>query len=280
MNRTLLCISFMIALLFWGCDTGTHKRLNCICLIDYSGSLSEETLHRYIEIISSAVLKHLGERDRLVVLPIDEGAKTEAVKLVSADLADMEFSYHTDGYTHAKDSLRTRLRRFAEITGPDVESQLLREKVLREKFTYLSDIFAAIEQAAGLLERNTTDTFWQGLQRFITGRKRIESTNVILIFSDMIQESSECSFAGPDGCTPEQAGTILDQLRASNRIPELHGCAVFVNGRTGKSNIQVENIKRFWVQYFKETRAELAAYDYDSGSQITPFMTERLTAAR
>jgi hypothetical protein len=280
MNRIGLYVVLLSLILCGGCDTGTNQRLNCICLIDYSGSLSEQTLHLYVETISSDVLRRLGEKDRLVVLPIDEGAKTEAVKLVSEDLAEMRFLYHSDGYAHAKDSLRMRLQRYADLTGPRIASQLLREKELRQKYTYLSDIFAAIEQAAALIERNEPDSFWEGIRRFVTGRKRIESTNTILIFSDMIQESSECSFAGPEGCSPGLADTTLERLRTSNRLPDLTTCTVFVNGRTGDSNFQVESIKSFWTRYFRESHAELAAYDYDAGSQITSFLAKRLTGTR
>lgn len=279
MRRIVLRVA-VAALLLAGCDTGTHQRLNCICLIDYSGSLSEEALHRYVQIISSDVLRRIGERDRLVVLPIDEGAKTKAVKLVYDDLAEKKFSYTTDGYAHARDSLNLRLQQYAGRAGPEIASQLLREKLLRQNFTYLSDIFAALEQAAGLLERSELDTFWDGLRRFITGRKKTNSVNVILIFSDMIQESDETSFAREEGCTPELGNAVLGKLRAWRRIPDLRGCVVFVNGRTGTSNLQVENIRNFWAQYFKEAGAELSAYDYDSGPQIISFLDQRASVSK
>ncbi len=263
-------------LLCGGCDTGTVQRLNCICLIDYSGSLPPETLELYVETISSDVLSRLGENDRLVVLPIDEGAKTKAVKLVSEDLAERDFVYHSDGYAHAKDSLRMRLKRFAHLTGPQVASQLFQEKGLRQKFTYKSDIFAALEQAASLMEENEGDTFWQEVRRFVTGKKRIESTNVLLIFSDMIQESGDVSFDGPEGCSPGLADSTLTSLRVTNQIPDLRMCTVFVNGRTGQTNQQVENIRSFWARYFALTHAHLAAYDYDATSHINSFLSKRL----
>jgi hypothetical protein len=228
-----------------------------------------------VQIISSDVLKRIRERDRLVVLPIDEGAKTKAVKLVYDDLAERKFTYHTDGYAHARDSLNLRLQEYAGRTGPEMASQLLREKTLRQRFTYLSDIFAALEQSAGLLERNDPDTFWDGLRRFVTGKKKTNSTNVIIIFSDMIQESDETTFAGDEGCTPEQASEVMGKLRTWRRIPDLRGCVVFVNGRTGTSNLQVENIRGFWTQYFKESGAELSAYDYEAGPQIISFLDRR-----
>ena len=278
--RTLAAsLAVLCLLLIAGCDTGTHQRLNCICLIDYSGSLSEATLHRYVEIISSEVYSRLGERDRLVVLPIDEGAKTEAVKLVYDDRAEQQFSFHTDGYAHARDSVRMRLRAYADENGPKIAAELLRQKAIREKYTYFTDIFAALEQAAGLIERNGPDTFWDGVRRFVSGTKRVESTNVLLIFSDMIQETKDCTFATPEGCTPEQGRAILDRLAAASQIPDLKGCTVYVNGRTGKTNADVENIQKFWTEYFKATGATLSAYDYDAGPQIDSFLAKRAAAS-
>lgn len=279
MRHLFLFLGAIGLLTLGGCDTGTHQRLNCICLIDYSGSLPEQTLRRYVEVISSEVYSRLGERDRLVVIPIDEGAKTEAVKLVYDDRVEHKFTFYTDGYAHAHDSLLLRLREYAQAKGPEIASILLRQKTLREKYTYLSDIFAALEQAAALEEQNDPDTFWAGIKRFVTGAKRIESTNVLLIFSDMIQESRECSFAAPDSCPPSKVGIILEKLQAENRIPDLHGWKVFVNGRTGKDNEQVENIQNFWAQYFKDAGASLLAYDYDCGPQITSYLMKRVSAS-
>lgn len=280
MKRFGQALVFVGMLVLGGCTTGTHQRLNCICLIDYSGSLPDETLRRYIDIISGDVYRRLGERDRLVVIPIDEGAKTEAVKLVYDDRSERQFSFTTDGYAHAKDSLMMRLRAYAGERGPEMRTELLRQKTLRDKYTYLSDIFAGMEQAAGLLERDRPDNVWDGIGRFMTGSKRVESTNVIFIFSDMIQESSDCSFANTVGCTPEEAFRILDGLRRANRMPDLHGCTVFVDGRTGKNNEEVENIQRFWTQYFKDAGANLMAYDYDSGPQIASYLITRAAYMR
>ncbi len=280
MKRARFVAALLALLMLSGCDTGSHQRLNCICLIDYSGSLPEDTLRRYVEIISTEVEKRLGERDRLVVIPIDEGSKTEAVKLVYDDRGEQQFSFHTDGYAHASDSVKLRLRKYAEDNGPKIAAELLRQKAIREKYTYYTDIFSALEQVAGLVERNTQDTFMDGVQRFVSGKKRIVSTNVIMIFSDMIQESSDCSFAGPEGCTPDEARNVLARLQASKRVPDLHGCTVFVNGRTGKDNTQVENNQAFWTKYFKSAGAELAAYDYDCGPQITTYLINRNPGAK
>jgi hypothetical protein len=276
MTRKGLTAILFGLLVFGGCDTGTVQRLNCICLIDYSGSLSQETLHLYVETIRSDVLARLGERDRLVVLPIDEGAKTKAVNLVSQDLAEKKFLYHSDGYAHAQDSLRLRLARYAEDMGPRVEARLLGEKEVRQKYTYKTDIFAAIEQAAALMEHNENETTWDKISHFITGKKRVESTNTLMIFSDMIQESGMASFADSQGVSQALADSALAALESSHHLPDLSNVTVFVNGRTGRTNEQVDTIQDFWLRYFKAAHANLAAYEYDARSQIKSFLSKRL----
>ncbi len=91
----------------------------------------------------------------------------------------------------------------------------------------------------------------------------------------MIQESSECSFARPEGCSGKEAIRIIKNLKARNLIPDLRDCRVFVNGGPGKSSLQVENIRNFSIRYLKETQAELSAYEVDAGNQITSFLSHR-----
>ena len=262
------------------CSTGEQKRLNCICLIDFSGSLSKDALHGYIHTISSDILQNLDERDRLVVLPIDEGAKTEAVKLIFIDMAEKKFSFPSDGFTHARDRAIKRIREYGVSSAKEIEKELEHQKEARQRFTYYTDIFSALEQAAMLIEKETEDSFWRSISRFVRGSKRVIPENMIVLLSDMIHESGGYTFAKQSGCDEHETNKILDELKKYNAIPDLSGCKVFINGRTGRSNLQVENIHRFWVQYFKESKGELLAYDYDSGHEITSYLLQRRAQGR
>lgn len=282
-TREYLCailIALCLCTLSLSCTTGEQKRLNCICLIDFSGSLSEETLKQYMNIISFKILQNLDEKDRLVVLPIDEGAKTDAVKLIYIDMAETRFSLPTDGYAHARDSTIKRIHDYVITRAPWIEQELRRQKELRSKFTYQTDLFSAIEQAAIMMERGSEDTFWQSLGRFITGSKNILPENVIFLFSDMIHETSGYTFAKRIGCDSAEATRIIQELRTHDALPNLSGCKVFINGRTGRNNQQVENIHKFWTRYFKEVGADLVAYDYDCSHDITAFLLNRRTQSK
>ncbi|MFI5251135.1 MAG: hypothetical protein ACHQQQ_01780 [Bacteroidota bacterium] len=279
MSKIIICYLGVLligfSILNIGCQTKIDRRLNCICLIDYSGSLSDETLQRYIHIISSDVLSNLNIKDRLIVLPIDEGAKTEAVKLVYEDFSEKKYSKTSDGFTHASDSTMKRFHDYLEQLKPQLMIQLDSQKVVRSKFTYFTDIMAALEQSEGLLETNEEDNFTTIFNRFITGRNKLVSENVIILFSDMIHESSEYNFNKPNGCDSKEASSIINNLVQNKRMPNLKGSKIFVDGRTGHSNRMVENIRSFWSKYFKESHADLIAYDFDIGNQIVSFLNNQ-----
>jgi hypothetical protein len=265
----------LLLTIIFSCSAQTQNRLNCICLIDYSGSLSEATLENYINIISFDIFQNLNEKDRLIVLPIDEGAKIKAVKIVYEDFSEHKFSNPTDGFTHAREHVLKRIHDYAISSAPRIHDEIEKQKELRKKFTYYTDILSALEQCKPLLETNTEDNFWQSIDRFFSGKRRIISDNLIVLFSDMIQESSEVNFNNSTGCSVEESKKILAGLAKNNRIPNLTHCSVFVNGRTGQNNLQVDNIKNFWMNYFKATNADLIVYDFDCSEQLKSYLLNR-----
>jgi len=273
--KRLSCLNFLLLLLCIGCSKETSNRLNVVCLIDFSGSLSQETLQNYVRIISYNIMMNLGERDRLIVMPIDEGTKQEAVKIIYEDLSDHKFSLPTDGFTHAKDSTLKRIIEYVKSKAPSIEREIILQKEKRRKFTYQTDIVSGLEQAAELLEKRNNESFWKSIGRFISGKKEIVSENIIVLLSDMIHESTDFTFATKNGPSQDQTESILNLLRVNNKIPALAGCKVFVNGRTGHSTQQVENIQNFWNQFFRETQAELMVYAFDGGNEITSHLLQR-----
>lgn len=275
LSKRLVIANFFFLLLVFGCARETTNRLNCICLIDFSGSLSQKTLQNYVKIISYNIMMNLGEHDRLIVMPIDEGSKTEAVKIIYEDMSDHKFSFPTDGFTHARERTLKRIREYVKLKAPDIEREIIRQKELRKRFTYYTDIVSALEQAAELMERPKEESFLKSIGLFVSGKKKIIPENMIVFLSDMIHESTDFTFANRNGPTPEQTESILNSLRLRNKIPNLRGCKVFVNGRTGYSTQQVENIQNFWNQFFREAQAKLMVYTYDAGNEITSYLSQR-----
>lgn len=277
--RRVVQVSLVIwicAALLSACGTGTQRKLNIVGLIDFSGSLSEQTVIRYIDIISRELVANLDEKDQLVVLPIDEAAKREPVRIVFEDMSKNKFSLPTDGVAHACERRVKRIREYAAGAAPRIEVEIKRQKEARKKFTYYSDILSAVEQAAVLLRKEERqESFGDALVRFLSGKRRLISDRMLVVLSDMIQESPDYNFAKLAGPASSEASRILIELRERGRIPDLKGTKIFVHGRTGNSNLQIENIERFWRKYFAATQGELVAYGFDSGHEISSYLLER-----
>ncbi|MBN1182382.1 MAG: hypothetical protein JXB49_08860, partial [Bacteroidales bacterium] len=206
-----------LLLIFSNCSTGTKSRINCICLIDYSGSLSESTIQNYAHIISNNIWLNLSEYDRLIVIPIDLASKIEPEKIVYEDLSEHKFSRDTDGFTHASDSTQKRLIKYLNGFFQEIERKIIIQRELRRRYTDKTDIISALEQASRLLERNDTESSLQIMGRVITGRRKLISENVIVLFSDMIHESEEFTFSTAKGPSDGQIEKILDELSNRNR---------------------------------------------------------------
>lgn len=277
MKRFHLLAGMAILLLLASCNGETKKRLNCICLVDYSGSLSRETLDSYASIITESIFRNMSEYDRLIVLPIDEGAKTQPVKIIYEDLATMKFSRSTDGFTHKQDSAVARIHAYVNTRLTALQDEIRKQKELRKQFTRWTDIVSALEQVQQLMEQPGQGTWWENTLGYFSGKTHLDPDNAIVIFSDMIHESKEYNFSKFADTASTQFGETLASLQAQHRIASLQGCSVFIDGRTGRNNAQVDNIKTFWQSYFEQSGANVLSYDYDCSRDIEEFLEKRKT---
>lgn len=270
--RRICLLLGVLLILESGCGTTVRHKRNVICLIDYSGSMNDETVQGYMRVIENDVLENIGEHDRLVVLPIDAASKTRASKICYLDMEDKTFSRATDGFAHARDSITTRIQAFMHTVSATIVREITRQRTARRKYSNYSDIFGSIFQAGSFVVTDSSRPSPSSTRGFLSGEKYV-SDNVIFIFSDMIHETPDLTFATPHGCPPEKIQPILSGLRKRAVLPDLSGCKVFVYGRTGKSDLEVENTEHFWREYFKAAHADLNAYDYETDNIIASYMT-------
>lgn len=233
--------------------------------------MNDEIVQGYMGVIEHDVLANIGEHDRLVVLPVDGASKTRASKICYLDMEGKTFSHPNDGFAHARDSVRNRIQAYMRTVSADIMREIRRQRLARKKFSNYSDIFSSLFQAGSFVQSEPGRPSQSSATGFLSGVTYL-SENIILIFSDMKHESPEFSFATPRGCPPEKVESILTALRRRAVLPDLSGCKVFVYGRTGKSNLEVENTEHFWKAYFRATHADLIAYDYETDNIIAAYM--------
>lgn len=261
--------TFLVLMFFLlSCTAKIEKRKNVICMVDYSGTISDETLKNYATIISKDVFSNMGEFDKFILTPIDEGTKIEDVILAYHDFQTTKFDRRGDGVTHKRDSINKRLSAFITPLIDSLYKEILSNKDVRKKFTRYTDLINAFEQLPSKLEKISNRSSWGKLWDEIVGNKRIKNENVVVLCSDMIHDSNEFSF---NNLKRQDAESIFSKLKSAGRIPSLKGLKVLITGRTGDNNTLIDNIRYFWKKYFDEAGAEIIAYEFDGHYQIADY---------
>jgi hypothetical protein len=281
MKKFSIIILTLVLFFSSGCDSG--KRFNYIILIDNSKSISEELLSHYLDLIENTVVPNMGRYDRLTVQFIDECALTKAERVFSVDLDKIDFSNAWDGMNHKEDSTKARLHRFlVDSIKPEIVAEILLKREQRKDCGNYTDIVNTLNGATSLIthERNFTSAM-EKLQNSAKGIENYEYENIIMIFSDMVQENRDqaLEFTQIGRLNTKQVYQKIEDVRALNKIPDLSKCHLFIYGATSSekagpfANKQIENVRLFWETYFKDSNAELEAYSFDCKKEIIGFMT-------
>jgi hypothetical protein len=268
-KKTIFLIVIFVCLLTNGCDK--IKRKNVICLVDYSGTIKPETLEIYANTFASDIFMNLGVSDKLVLIPIDEGSKIKAVQLLYYDLSKESFDKNVTTVTHRQDEINKHLNEFKMQKKDLVYNTLISEKEKRKEFTNLTDILSAMEQVPLNMEHTEKTSMLTELWGWLSGETETETENVIIVFSDMVQESGELNFLKTN-LDDKNINKLITDLKSKNRIPNFADSKIFICGRTGKNNSMIDNIHSFWKKYFEESKADLRIYDYDSSKAIADYL--------
>jgi len=92
-------------------------------------------------------------------------------------------------------------------------------------------------------------------------KKYGKDKNVLVVFSDMIEESPYYNFQ-KENLTPKRIHQIIDSEKSKKRIPDLKGIKVYVSGASASTSQKMFEIQNFWMEYFKECGAELKKENY------------------
>jgi len=92
---------------------------------------------------------------------------------------------------------------------------------------------------------------------------------VLVIFSDMVEESERYNFRHAQ-LTPAKIQAVIERERSQQRLANLKGVQVHVVGAAagayGHMNSEhIQQMRNFWLAYFKASGADLAPERYGSG---------------
>ncbi|MCC6550051.1 MAG: hypothetical protein IT279_08280 [Ignavibacteriaceae bacterium] len=273
MKKHILLLPLLI-LLLTGCQT---TRQNYIALIDNSKSVSQETWDKYVGLVTNTILQNMGRFDSFTLLFIDECSMTKSERVYFLNLADIDFSLKGDGMNNAKDSMAVRLRDTIKANINRVYQILKQKREERANCGNYTDIVNAISEASKLLNREENyKSTWDMIRNSFNGTENYNYKNSVILLSDMVNEDKGglMNFRRIADYSDEQILTKISQLEKSNKFPNLTDCKIFVYGATStlnfgaKANLQIENTKFFWSNYFKKCGADLVAYSYDTEREI------------
>jgi hypothetical protein len=276
MKNLLVCLLMLFEVFFSSC--GEEKRRNYIILLDNSATIKEEVFDKYLKVIMNSVFPNIGMHDKLTIMFIDECALTQAERIFAFDLSQMYFSNRLDGLNARQDSIKARLGRYlVKRILPEVRVTIQKARGERRNCNNYTDITNAIQVASSLLSREKSFATQQDVvvnSALVQDNYKYE--NILLIFSDMIQESPDqiLNFESFGAISQEKVKKIFNNFKNNKPLPDLKDSKVIVYGATsGKAqrnmaNQQVMNIKLFWEEYFKGTNAKLGAYGYDTRIEI------------
>lgn len=267
--RPLLLFS-VVPVLLGACAGDDAARRNVIVLIDYSGSTAGDQMLRYGTTIARDVVANLHERDAISVYPIDAGAVTRNSQVVGFDLQQHDFTGKNDGITHAAEEVLKRVATFLAMAADSVQRAVQSERGQRQRFAGKTDILGALRGVSTHFEHEQPISRTASVWNEIVGQAHLKVQNVVVICSDMINESDAADFeAYPPSV--EKVDSVLARIRRAGGMPELKDAVIFVTGRTGRNAQQVDGIKAIWTALFHESHADLRAYDFDSGGQMRQF---------
>jgi hypothetical protein len=232
---------FCICIISFSCSTKSPLN-NIVCLVDFSKSIPASTLLWYENIIQDDIIKNLGEKDKITILPIDYGSQTSSTEIFRIDFETEIFRKELDSPLQQERIAERRLNIFRDSLKILLSASFEKAKMERRKFSQGTDVVGGVKQA----------------NKYILEGQN----NLIIILSDMLNETEELNLFRGLSSSNDIKG-LLKRIK----IPTLNKADVLV--MTGEQpNIKIEKyklLKEFWEFFFSKTN--LSFVDYESGGE-------------
>lgn len=225
-----------------------------VALVDLSGSIPSETVDFYATTLTSVVWEKLTSRDRLVVLPVDSEAESKSEPLFSRDLSRTDFSDPKDGFAHKEEKERARVLDFMTKESPALKESVVSAAGRRKANRSATDLIGGLHAAVAAFPEQPN------------------TKRVLLIFSDMVQESAELNIRQLAKTGEAGAETLAGQLVKRGRVPDLKGVSVVVVG-AGETGIGGDNaaffraVRAFWKSVLSQAGASVDDRHYGYRTQ-------------
>ena len=250
-NKSILILLILAATVLFPEYTTAGKNKTVFVLFDLSEStaqslLRQEYLETFMKIVDirdiRADLKdsYIQPGDVLIADIISDNSVSGSTFPIFKEF--QKYSFWQDNYIRCKKQFRL-----------EKEEQILKaEEILftPKRKIMQTDIFSSLRIAERVFKRFSREE------------------NVLIILSDMKEESAEYNFAR-DRLTDNRIKEIIAKERIKG-LPDLKGVKVYVAGARGNDSRHFQNIQKFWMSYFKECGATLEEDAYGRGFMGIP----------
>lgn len=228
------------SIIFVSCSNNTEP-VNVICLVDFSSSVNKATLKWYGTVIKEDVISSLGKNDKLTILPIDFGSQSGSKEIFYVDLEKKKFTNMFDSPTRKDEIESRRIKAFLEKLAGSFDSSFESSINTRDEYKHQTDIIGAVRQA---------DKY------YMEG-----SNNLIVIFSDMVQETENLDLP-----TVLKTSKDFSQIVEKIDLGKLRKSDVMViTGEQSYGTESFNKMKTFWKLVFD--KAGLKLLDYESAGR-------------
>lgn len=247
MKQNIVILVFSV--LLFSCTR--QKPNNFIGLIDFSASRDSIDVIWYKQVIKEHLLKHMGAKDRLTLLPVDYSSITVSTEFFSIDFSKNNYTNEFAGFD--ADRMEQKSHRDSITTASSMfDIAFVQEWQHRKGFPEGTDIFGALENC----------------RKYIIS----ESRNITIIYSDMFEYTGKGKISFEDSLKSE--ADVEKFLKLSPKI-DLSGVEIIVlTGNQQKVKPEIFMlVKKFWTQYFKQCNAQLLDYSSESVSSLGNIFT-------
>ncbi len=201
-----------------------------IVFIDMSGSTNEARRTVYRNAFNK-VYKSFREGDRIVVGTITSHSYIDFKPAVDEELPESSIWVN-------------RLKFEQELSGKKKKVRNAVNRLLKQKRgTPYTEILNSL---------NIADTI------FHNEKKR---QKILVIFSDMIQDSKEYKF-DKVRITNKYISNVIENRKRQKMIPNLSNVKIYVAGAAASSSKRFRAIELFWTHYFKACKADFSTHRY------------------
>lgn len=235
---------FFVVIISFGCDKERPEKTSKVVMVlfDLSETTNKPEIRKNYTESFKLVLQSIREGDAIIAGLITENSFAQQKLPINFELPD--FDYNTDN--------TLLLRKYKNIT----------DSIINLKIDSLWLIVDSLLTWQGYKVLKTDILGAIGFSYNVI-KKYNQPRKILVILSDMREDSRNYNFDN-EVLDEKRIKAIIEQEKKRKNLPDLSGLKIYIAGANATNQTKYNEIKNFWIEYFKETGASLEPHRYGS----------------